>query len=154
VLLGGYGGTWMRWEAVESVGLDEESLRAVGAGLGAGVIAPIPPAACGVAETARVVAYLAGSSARQCGPCVFGLESLAVRMEKLRVGKARRTVLKGIADDLRLVRGRGACHHPDGATRLIASALDAFAADVEQHAQGRPCAQARKQFLPVPEVGR
>jgi len=33
--------------------------------------------ACGVAETARVVGWLAGESAGQCGPCVHGVAALA-----------------------------------------------------------------------------
>ena len=35
------------------------------------------------------------------------------------------------------VRGRGACRHPDGAVRLVASALDVFADDVTAHLVGR-----------------
>jgi hypothetical protein len=41
---------------------------------------------------------------------------------------------------LGVVRGRGACAHPDGAVRLAAAALDVFAHDVHAHAAGRPCA--------------
>jgi len=38
-----------------------------------------------------------------------------------------------------VIPGRGACRHPDGATRMAASALAAFAGDVRAHAAGRPC---------------
>jgi hypothetical protein len=44
------------------------------------------------------------------------------------------------------------CHHPDGATRLIASALTAFRHDAGEHAHGRRCAGARQRTIPVPGV--
>ena len=44
-----------------------------------------------------------------------------------------------LLDDAALVEGRGACHHPDGATRLVASATSTFADDLAAHAAGRPC---------------
>ena len=37
------------------------------------------------------------------------------------------------------MRGRGACHHPDGAVRLLASALEVFADDVTAHVRDRRC---------------
>ena len=42
-------------------------------------------------------------------------------------------VLRWCAD----VRGRGACHHPDGAVRFVESALRVFARDIEAHRRGR-----------------
>jgi NADH:ubiquinone oxidoreductase subunit F (NADH-binding) len=150
VLLGGFGGTWASPRAVGGAAMNQHALRAVGATLGAGVVAPIPAASCGVAETAAIVAYLADSSARQCGPCLFGLESLASRLDELRLGRARRGTLRRTADDLEAVRGRGGCGHPDGATRLIASALEVFGADFAAHAQGRACDAADTWFIPVP----
>jgi len=46
------------------------------AGTGAGLIAALPADACGIAETARLVRYLAAESAGQCGPCLFGLAAI------------------------------------------------------------------------------
>ena len=153
VLLGGFGGVWARPGDVAAVAVQEPALRSAGATLGAGVIAPLPAASCGVAETAAIVGYLARSSARQCGPCLYGLASVASRLDELSIGRARRSGLRRIAADLDAVRGRGACHHPDGATRLIASALDVFADDFAAHAGGQPCAWAGVGFIPVPAAG-
>jgi hypothetical protein len=53
-----------------------------------------------------------------------------------------------------VIPGRGACGHPDGAVRLAASALTAFAADLQAHADRRPCQAARRgsrsAVLPIP----
>ena len=49
------------------------------------------------------------------------------------------------------VAGRGACRHPDGAVRLVASALRTFEADFEDHLRHGPCsACARPSTLPLP----
>ena len=53
------------------------SLRAAGGALGAGIVIALPVSACRLAETARVVRYLADENAGQCGPCMFGLPALA-----------------------------------------------------------------------------
>jgi hypothetical protein len=51
------------------------------------------------------------------------------------------------------VRGRGACHHPDGAVRFLASALTAFAAEVELHAvEGRCSTPSHRPNLPIPAL--
>jgi NADH:ubiquinone oxidoreductase subunit F (NADH-binding) len=152
VLLGGYGGVWVSPGDIGDLEISEPAMRTAGATLGAGIVAPIPAGSCGVAETASIVGYLSDSSARQCGPCLFGLEALAARLDDLRLGRVRRSALRRIADDLHVVRERGACSHPDGAVRLIASALDVFAADFSAHADGRPCNSVDSTFIPVPAV--
>jgi hypothetical protein len=45
------------------------------------------------------------------------------------------------------IRGRGACQHPDGATRFVASALSVFAEEIEWHRHER-CG-ARPAGLPL-----
>ncbi|MFL5817409.1 MAG: NADH-ubiquinone oxidoreductase-F iron-sulfur binding region domain-containing protein [Conexibacter sp.] len=155
VLVGGYFGTWLDAGAAHTAALDGATLRPLGASLGCGVVAVLPHDACPVAETARVVRWLAGESAGQCGPCVFGLAAVADALERVAggCGPGRRE-----DDPLRRVRrwcgeiaGRGACRHPDGAARLVASALRTFEADFEDHVRhGRCDACARASVLPLP----
>ena len=152
VLLGGYGGMWAPWLGFEQLTFDETTLRSAGLTAGSGIIAPLPHGACGVAETAAIAGYLAAMSARQCGPCLFGLPALAQSLGLLARGIAPRGEQARLLDDLRAVAGRGACHHPDGATRLIASALAVFEHDFNEHAHGRACAGSHRHTLPVPAV--
>ena len=138
VLVGGYFGSWAPVDEVWSLTLNPSSLRARGLAFGCGVVYFLSAESCGVDATARIMSYLAGQSARQCGPCVFGMGAIASAMRRL----AERTPQ---ADDLArvtrwsgLLAGRGACKHPDGATGLLRSAMDVFADDFVAH-QHRRC---------------
>ena len=62
-------------------------LAAAGATLGVGIVVALPASSCGIAETARIARYMAGESAGQCGPCVFGLPAIADDLEHA-VGRA------------------------------------------------------------------
>ncbi len=150
VLLGGFGGTWARWTEVEHLEVSEGAARSRGLSLGAGVIAPLRAGACGITQAAAIADYLAGMSAQQCGPCLFGLPALAGELTRLADGRGARRGRGRIDRDLDAVAGRGACRHPDGATRMIASALTVFAPDADAHARGRPCSGAGHVVLPVP----
>jgi NADH:ubiquinone oxidoreductase subunit F (NADH-binding) len=143
VLLGGYFGTWIGAAEARTIRLDRASLRGAGHDLGAGVIVAIGPTRCGLAETAHAIRYLADQSAGQCGPCVHGLASIANELTGIAFGSRgadpRRLVRWGTQ-----VRGRGACHHPDGAVRLLDSALRVFEDDLIRHVNHGPCATARR----------
>jgi NADH:ubiquinone oxidoreductase subunit F (NADH-binding) len=145
VLLGGYGGTWVDARAFEQ-------LPGEGRLLGAGVLLPLHRAACGLAHTAAIADYLAASGAGQCGPCRFGLRAVADVLADLVDLRARRRDTRGLERMLGKIAGRGACHHPDGAVRMITSALQTFAADVRAHLHGGGCRHdGRSGFFPVPE---
>jgi NADH:ubiquinone oxidoreductase subunit F (NADH-binding) len=150
-LVGGYFGTWVTAAAARSLALSAEGLRPAGASLGAGAIVVLPESACGVAETARVARYLAGESAGQCGPCVFGLDAIAGALEQLARGE-RIDVRPRLARWLEQVKGRGACRHPDGAARLVGSALAVFAPEIARHAGSGGCARTGRRVLPVPDI--
>ncbi len=138
VLVGGYGGGWIGASRL-GIPYAPGPLAAAGATHGVGVVVALPSTSCGIAETARIVRYLAGQSSGQCGPCVFGLPAIAGDMEQLWSGRADADVLDRIERRSARVDGRGACHHPDGVARLVRSAMAVFAADAHAHAQGRPC---------------
>jgi NADH:ubiquinone oxidoreductase subunit F (NADH-binding) len=152
-LVGGFGGAWVRWSDLAGLPVSERELRSLGASIGAGVVAPILGTACGLTETARLMSYLATAGARQCGPCVFGLPALADLVDRLAAGRAGRGDMRLLDRYAGEVAGRGACHHPDGAVRLLRSCLDTFAADVRRHLGDGPCPPASAPTrLPVPTV--
>jgi len=152
VLVGGFYGTWIPAEAAAAVRLSGRDLAGVGASLGAGVVAVLPADACGLAETARILAWFSAQSAGQCGPCVYGLAAIAEAARHL-VEMGGDGTLARLARWAGDVEGRGACRLPDGATRLVRSALEVFAPDVDAHRAGRPCAASRRAAeLAVPGV--
>lgn len=135
VLVGGYHGAWLTGDALRRARLSRPGLAPWRAAPGAGVLVPIQNQ-CGLRETARILGYLAGEVAGQCGPCINGLPTLATHFRALASGRADSHTMDEIARMTGLVRGRGACSHPDGTARLAASALHAFADDVTAHLRG------------------
>jgi NADH:ubiquinone oxidoreductase subunit F (NADH-binding) len=160
VLLGGYSGTWVdaRGDA-RGLALSDEHLAQIGAHpptLGAGVVVLLSTEACPVAELARITRWLASQSARQCGPCVFGLDALAGVFEQLVLGSSEGgRALPRLRSLAGLLDGRGACTHPDGAARLVTSALEVFAEELADHARQGPCAACtRPSELPRPRAAQ
>jgi NADH:ubiquinone oxidoreductase subunit F (NADH-binding) len=147
LLVGGYFGTWVDASLAGGLRLAREDLRSVGCSLGSGVLIALGESACGLHESARVISYLADQSAGQCGPCVYGLRAIADAVSALASGVAhpheRERVLRWASE----IRGRGACHHPDGAVRFVESALRVFGPDIESHRRGR--CSARPAGLPL-----
>lgn len=138
-LLGGYGGSWVGEEHLHGLVLSDEYLASRGAALGAGVVLLLSEDACPVAETTRVARWLAEQSTGQCGPCVNGLGAIATSLQEIAGGVAHATVSQRIARLATLVSGRGACGHPDGAVRIVLSALETFGPELADHARHGPC---------------
>ncbi len=130
VLVGGYHGRWIHASAFGSTPVS-----------GVGIVHALGRNECGLAHTAGIVSYLADQSARQCGPCRIGLPRLAHLLGGLAADGADDTCLREIRRLVDLVDGRGACRHPDGSVRMIRSALDTFADDIENH-RNRRCEAA------------
>jgi len=151
MLFGGLGGVWLPLPAGGNLALAYRGPNSPqeDPALGLASLVVLPAEACGLAVTSAIVGYLAGESAGQCGPCMFGLPAIAGDLEALASGSARPEVLERLRRRLGVIPGRGACAHPDGATRLAASALEVFAQDIAEHARGRPCGRVGTGALPV-----
>jgi NADH:ubiquinone oxidoreductase subunit F (NADH-binding) len=155
VLIGGYFGSWQPIGDVARLPFTAAGLRPAGAAPGAGVLFALPPGACGLAESARILAFLADQSARQCGPCMFGLPAIAGDLAQLAASRPGGDPLERLGRRFSQISGRGACRHPDGAVAMAASALSVFAADAHAHSRRRPCTAAYRgeqhaAALPVP----
>jgi NADH:ubiquinone oxidoreductase subunit F (NADH-binding) len=138
VLLGGYGGTWLPATQISTPSSSDE-LKKIGCSLGAGVVVALEPGDCGLAETARIVEWMATQSAGQCGPCVFGLPALADDLKAIATTAFTPPIVERLWRRLVAVEGRGACRHPDGVVRLVRSAFRAFSDDVDYHLANGPC---------------
>jgi NADH:ubiquinone oxidoreductase subunit F (NADH-binding) len=138
LLVGGYFGTWIDASSNLDLPLSNAALRPLGAALGARTLVVLPHGTCGVAESARVARYLAGESAGQCGPCVFGLPTVAKALDSIAAAAPdARTDLDRLPKLSAQIARRGACSHPDGALRFVESALRVFADEVQLHLAGR-----------------
>ncbi len=94
-----------------------------------------------------MIDYLANQSAGQCGPCVHGLAAIADSVCALADGTAHEQEVPRLLRWTAEIRGRGACHHPDGAARFVESALKVFGPEIAVHRRQR-CA-ARSAGLPL-----
>jgi NADH:ubiquinone oxidoreductase subunit F (NADH-binding) len=152
LLVGGYFGAWLPAGIAWPLPMTHAALKAAGGALGAGMVLTLPASSCLLAETARVVRYLADEGAGQCGPCVVGLPALADAMADLAFHGGRGRIRRQLAALIPLVERRGACRHPDGVTQLIRSALRAAAEDARAHDEAGPChGVLREPLLPLPE---
>ena len=151
ILIGGYFGSFLDGAGAHRVLLSRAELAPYDATLGAGVIVALGEDHCGVAETARVAAYFAAEGAQQCGPCVHGLSAIAGAIHRLSTGTASAGTQRDVERWSRELPRRGACGHPDGAVRFVASALRVFADEFHDHARHGRCERcANPAALPTP----
>ena len=139
VLVGGYFGSWSRLDEVLGEPLDPMSMRDRGLAFGCGVVSFLRSDSCGVAATAEIMSYMAGATAEQCGPCVLGLANIAGATHRLANGSAKGDELESLGRWVGQVKGRGACHHPDGAVGMLHSALAVFGEDFASHQLRHRC---------------
>jgi NADH:ubiquinone oxidoreductase subunit F (NADH-binding) len=150
-LLGGYFGTWLAADALDDLPLDAERLRSMhGASLGCGVVAVLAQGGCGIVEATRILAYLRAESAGQCGPCVYGLAAISEAIGRIARSEAEPSDLDRVRRWIEMVRGRGACRHPDGAVGQLWSALTVFSDHLAAHLAGQRCDGLHLAGLPPP----
>ena len=148
VLVGGYHGMWLPAELADDVPVSRAGLDAAGGTLGAGIVMPLG-GTCPLGEVARVVRYLAKESSGQCGPCKLGLPGLARSMTALADGSGGMDTLDTARRTAAVVRGRGACSHPDGVSQFVLSALDVFSDDLTTHLFRGSCGRKTRGILPL-----
>ncbi len=139
VLIGGYFGSWLPAGRIDEVELSNEALARHGATLGCGAIVALAADTCPVAETTRVAIYLATETANQCGPCVHGTAAIARTLHGVAEGSPSPSAFADLERWVAELPGRGACHHPNGLARFVATSLRTFAGQFRDHAANGPC---------------
>ncbi len=131
--VGGLGGVVISEADARTTIWDTPGMKRHGGALGPGIVTVWDPARCAVQVAGELIAYAAGESAGQCGPCMFGLPALSQAWYEhaVRPGAATRHALE---QRLGLLDRRGACAHPDGVSRFAASALRTLAPEFAAHA--------------------
>ena len=137
VLLGGYFGGWINPQRASTMVLDPRGLRAAGGSLGCGVVSVLEEAADPLEISARIMQHLATESAAQCGPCFFGLRSLSAATSRIAARHPDHGDLPQLHRWAAMVKGRGACRHPDGAVAFLQSALTVFESEFAAAAGAR-----------------
>ena len=149
VVTGGYHGTWLAPNPM--IQLSRAGLASAGGRLGAGVLLVLDQTTCALGELARVTDWLAAQSARQCGPCRFGLPALAGDIDALYRGTD--AGLQAAFAHARLVRGRGACSHPDGTAGFVTSGLHLLHDEIDRHLAGGCGRPVRGQLGALSQTG-
>jgi NADH:ubiquinone oxidoreductase subunit F (NADH-binding) len=145
IVMGGYHGTWHA--PLPDIELSRAGMARAGGTFGAGVLLVVDTATCALGELTRVVGWLAAQSAKQCGPCHFGLPALANDVDLMRRGDPAAVAIA--LRHARAVDGRGACSHPDGAARFVTSAIHLLQDEVHQHAHTGTCGRPLLGRLPI-----
>jgi NADH:ubiquinone oxidoreductase subunit F (NADH-binding) len=140
VLVGGYFGRWHAAADAAALALTPEVL-------GAGAIVLFPERSCAVREVARVAGYLAGQSAGQCGPCIYGLRAVAHAL----AASVHADQSEALGRFTAQILNRGACRHPDGVVAFVRSAVEVFASDFRAHADRGACGRRDVPVLPFTE---
>jgi NADH:ubiquinone oxidoreductase subunit F (NADH-binding) len=153
VLVGGYFGTWLSTEEARRTKLSTESLRAVDASLGCGLLASMPAERCPLQDVSDVLHWLAASSAGQCGACVNGLPALAGAFDGAVGGDTASNSSARLDRWTPMLLGRGACKLPDGAVRFLHSARRVFASHLDDHRRYGPCPANPFPLFPTPRPG-
>lgn len=151
VLVGGYFGSWITAKEAARVGISNADLQPLGASAGCGVIIPIPRTVCGWCETTRVLQWMAGESTGQCGSCFNGLSAIARTATEISTGAACTDARAWLTRWASQVDGRGGCRMPDGAVRLLRSALRVHDITIDEHLARGGCPKAAAPFLAIPD---
>lgn len=136
VLVGGYHGAWVPGPELGRTTLSVTSLSRFGASPGAGVLHVLGVDRCGLTAAADIATWLGTQSARQCGPCVNGLPTMAATLTRLAHGERTPALVGEVRRLADVVTGRGSCRHPDGTARFVHSSLTVFDHDVRAHLHG------------------
>jgi NADH-quinone oxidoreductase subunit F len=121
------------------VGLDFESLKAIGSGIGSGGVIVYNDQACIVRTMLEFEKFFARESCGQCPPCQLGTQNLATILQRFEDGHGSWDDLAYLAHLCEIIKGRGYCYLVTGAAILLESSMKHFRYEYELHMQGKNC---------------
>ncbi|HSJ49709.1 MAG TPA: NADH-quinone oxidoreductase subunit NuoF [Actinomycetota bacterium] len=121
------------------VGLDFDSIAAVGSLLGTGAIIVLDETDCIVEATRRLLAFYAHESCGKCTPCREGTWWVERVLERIESGFGRAEDLPLLDDLGQNILFRAFCALADGAVSPLQSSLRHFRDEYEQHIEGGRC---------------
>jgi len=141
VAVSGLSGGWLTRDEARTAVWSNAELARFAISTGAGSLQVLAEHACPLPMVRQWLAYAAGETAGQCGPCMFGVPAVARELIDLIDGR-RSTSTVALRRRVESLRGRGACRFPDGVAGFVASVLRAFPDLLADHAHGacRRCA--------------
>ncbi len=135
VVVGGLGGVLLSADDARGTVWSTRALARHGGALGPGVVDVLDPSRCPLDVVTSFLTYAAGETAGQCGPCMFGVPSVAEAWRRL-VETPTTRELAAVRAAAGLLPGRGACRFPDGVGRFAGSALRVLEPHLAAHASG------------------
>lgn len=153
VLTGGYHGNWIDAMASHDAVISRESLAAAGARWERERSCRSAPRA---ARSASPCGWRTGSPPRpraSAAPASWASPAAAGGLSDVLNGGGP-AALEALREVTRAVKGRGACKHPDGSARFLASTLSAFTDDLAAHVLDGGCGRETLGVLPLPGPGQ
>ncbi len=135
VVVGGLGGVLLTADEAHGATWSTPDLSRYGGAVGPGVVDVLDPQRCPLGVVTSFLTYAAGETAGQCGPCMFGVPSVAEAWRRL-VETPTHQGMREVRASAGLLPNRGACRFPDGVGRFAASALRVLEPHLAAHAAG------------------
>ncbi|MFN2469508.1 MAG: NADH-quinone oxidoreductase subunit NuoF [Gaiellaceae bacterium] len=119
--------------------LDSESMAEAGSMLGSGAVIVIDDRCCMVQLGLRVAQFYMHESCGKCTPCREGTRWMVQILEKIEAGRAEQSELDLLLDVCDRILGKCLCPLGDAAAMPVASYIDKFRDEFQQHIDAGGC---------------
>lgn len=126
-------------ESSLDVGMDYDSLQAIGSGLGSGGPIVFDDTACMVGVALDLCAFFMNESCGQCPPCRMGTSNLTEALRQLEDGRGNAETIERLDQLPKFVKDTGFCTLIDGAANVVESTMRFFRAEYRAHVQEKGC---------------
>lgn len=121
--------------------LSPEALRAAGSNIGCGVMRGYAEGTCMMEVALDIAGFFAKESCGQCPACRMETSSLAMILDKVRLGQAPASALEQIPKLLDFNKGKGFCSLINMPGPPLLSAMKLFPEDFQAHLKTGTCAK-------------